>query len=130
MAEHSLLYSRGTIGFADFSEEAKAGLSSAPQLLVRVHPGSRRKTLYLASHAMQIHGMPAGEGRILLRDLMELAKRYEFIYTHRWTPGDLVLSDSRCTMYRACEYDARQAREQHRTTVMEEASSLAQASVA
>ena len=58
VAEHSLLYSRGTIGFTDFSAEERARLPSAPQVLVRVHPGSGRKTLYLASHAMLIHGRP------------------------------------------------------------------------
>lgn len=129
VAEHSLLYSRGTIGFTDFSEAETARLPSAPQLLVRVHPGSRRKTLYLASHAMHIHGMPVPEGRILLRDLMEHATQREFVYTHRWSPGDLVLWDNRCTMHRAREYDARQVRELHRTTVMEETSTLAQAAV-
>jgi alpha-ketoglutarate-dependent 2,4-dichlorophenoxyacetate dioxygenase len=124
VAEHSLLYSRGTIGFADFSEEERAKLPSAPQLLVRVHPGSGRKTLYLASHAMEIHGMPVPEGRILLRDLMEHATQREFVYTHRWRTGDLVMWDNRCTMHRACAYDAGVVRELRRTTVMEETSTL------
>jgi alpha-ketoglutarate-dependent 2,4-dichlorophenoxyacetate dioxygenase len=119
VAEHSLLYSRGTIGFTDFTEEEKIRLGSAPQPVVRVHPGSRRKTLYLASHAMMIRGMEVPEGRILLKDLMEHATRPEFVHTHRWTAGDIVLWDNRCTMHRACEYDAREVRELHRTTVME-----------
>jgi len=127
IAEHSLLYSRGLIGFTDFTEEEKAKLPSSPQLIVRVHPGSRRKTLYLASHAMMIHGMEIPEGRILLRDLMEHATQTAFVYTHRWTPGDMVLWDNRCTMHRACEYDAGAVRELHRTTVMEESSTLAAA---
>jgi alpha-ketoglutarate-dependent 2,4-dichlorophenoxyacetate dioxygenase len=130
VAEHSLLYSRGTIGFTDFSDEEHARLPSARQALVRVHPGSQRKTLYLASHAMMIHGMPVPEGRVLLRDLMEHATQPEFVYTHRWKVGDMVLWDNRCTMHRAREYDARQVRELHRTTVMEEASTLDQALVA
>ena len=118
-AEHSLLYSRGTIGFVDFSEEEKARLGSAPQPLVRVHPGTGRKNLYLASHAMMIHGMEIPEGRILLKELMDHATRPEFVYTHRWTAGDLVLWDNRRTMHRACEYDPTKVRELHRTTVME-----------
>jgi alpha-ketoglutarate-dependent 2,4-dichlorophenoxyacetate dioxygenase len=124
VAEHSLLYSRGTIGFVDFSEEERMKLPSAAQVLVRVHPGSRRKTLYLASHAMEIHGMPVPEGRILLRDLTEHATQREFVYTHRWCAGDMVMWDNRCTMHRACPYDAGQVRELHRTTVMEETSTL------
>lgn len=127
VAEHSLLYSRGTIGFTDFSEEERAKLPSASQVLVRVHPGSGRRTLYLASHAMRIDGMPVPEGRILLRDLMEHATLPQFVYTHRWRAGDVVMWDNRCTMHRAREYDARQVRELHRTTVMEETSTLAQA---
>ena len=119
VAEHSLLYSRGTLGFTDFSEEEKLRLGSAPQPIVRVHPGSRRKTLYLASHAMMIHGMEVPEGRILLKELMDHATRPEFVHTHRWTAGDLVLWDNRCTMHRACEYDPHKVRELHRTTVME-----------
>jgi len=118
-AEHSLLYSRGTIGFTDFSDEEKARLGSSPQPIVRVHPGSRRKTLYLASHAMMIHGMEVPEGRILLKELMDHATRPEFVHTHRWTAGDLVLWDNRRTMHRACEYDAGHVRELHRTTAME-----------
>jgi alpha-ketoglutarate-dependent 2,4-dichlorophenoxyacetate dioxygenase len=123
-AEHSLLYSRGLIGFTDFTPEEQARLGSSPQLIVRTHPGSKRKTLYLASHAMQIHGVPIPEGRILLHDLIEHATQTAFVYTHRWTPGDMVMWDNRCTMHRACEYDAAKVRELHRTTVMEEASSI------
>ena len=118
-AEHSLLYSRGTLGFTDFTEEEKIRLGSAPQPIARVHPGSGRGTLYLASHAMMIHGMEVPEGRILLKELMDHATRPEFVYTHRWTEGDMVLWDNRCTMHRACEYDAGRVRELHRTTVME-----------
>jgi len=121
-----LLYSRGTIGFTDFSDEEKARLGSAPQPLVRVHPGSGRKTLYLASHAMMIHGMEVPEGRILLKELMDHATRPEFVYTHIWTAGDLVLWDNRCTMHRACEYDPGKIRELHRTTVMEETPPMAE----
>jgi alpha-ketoglutarate-dependent 2,4-dichlorophenoxyacetate dioxygenase len=90
IAEHSLLYSRGTLGFTDFTEEEKQRLGSAPRPMVRVHPGSRRKTLYLASHAMMIHGMEVPEGRIPLKELMDHATRPEFVHTHRWTAGDLV----------------------------------------
>ncbi len=130
VAEHSLLYSRGLIGFTDFTPEEQARLPSSPQLVVRTHPGSGRKTLYLASHAMMIHGMEIPEGRILLRDLMEHATQTAFVHTHRWTAGDMVMWDNRCTMHRACEYDAAVVRELRRTTVMEEASTLALAGLA
>jgi alpha-ketoglutarate-dependent 2,4-dichlorophenoxyacetate dioxygenase len=127
VAEHCVLYSRSTIGFTDFSDEERARLPPVPQRMVRTHPGSRRKTLYLASHAGWIRGIPIPEARLLLRDLMEHATQREFVYTHRWKVGDLVMWDNRCTMHRARDYDAAQARDMHRTTVSDEVSSLEQA---
>jgi alpha-ketoglutarate-dependent 2,4-dichlorophenoxyacetate dioxygenase len=127
VAEHSALYSRSTIGFTDFSEEERTMLQPVPQLLVRVHPGSRRKTLYLASHAGWIQGMPVPEARLLLLDLMERATQREFVYTHYWRVGDLVMWDDRCTMHRARDFDMRQMRDMHRTTVSDGMSSLTQA---
>jgi alpha-ketoglutarate-dependent 2,4-dichlorophenoxyacetate dioxygenase len=127
VAEHSVLYSRSTIGFTDFSDEERARLQPVPQLLVRRHPGSGRRTLYLASHAGWIRGMPIPEARLLLRDLMEHATQREFVYTHRWRVGDLVMWDNRCTMHRARDYDMSQVRDMHRTTVSDGVSSLEQA---
>jgi alpha-ketoglutarate-dependent 2,4-dichlorophenoxyacetate dioxygenase len=127
VAEHSVLYSRSTIGFADFADEERAKLPPVPQRLVRVHPGSQRKTLYLASHAGWIRGMQIPEARMLLRDLIEHATQREFVYTHCWKVGDLVMWDDRCTMHRAREYDMTQPRDMHRTTVSDEVSSLEQA---
>jgi alpha-ketoglutarate-dependent 2,4-dichlorophenoxyacetate dioxygenase len=127
VAEHSVLYSRSTIGFTDFTDEERARLPPVPQRLVRVHPGSKRKTLYLASHAGWIRGMQIPEARMLLRDLMEHATQREFVHTHQWKVGDLVMWDDRCTMHRAREYDMTQPRDMHRTTVSDEVSSLEQA---
>jgi alpha-ketoglutarate-dependent 2,4-dichlorophenoxyacetate dioxygenase len=124
VAEHSIIYSRSTIGFTDFSDEEREGLPPVPQRLVRTHPGSKRKTLYLASHAMAIRGMPVPEARLLLRDLIEHATQPQFVYTHRWRVGDLVMWDDRCTMHRALPYDPTQARDMHRTTVSDVASTL------
>jgi alpha-ketoglutarate-dependent 2,4-dichlorophenoxyacetate dioxygenase len=101
-----------------------------PQLIVRTHPGSGRKTLYLASHAHEIQGMPTPEARILLHDLMEHATQRQFVYTHRWRVGDIVMWDNRCTMHRARDYDMRQPRDMHRTTVSDVAPSVEQAQVA
>jgi len=117
VAEHSVLYSRSTIGFMDFSDEERARLPPVPQRLVRLHPGSRRKTLYLASHAGWIRGMPIPEARLLLRDLMEHATQREFVYTHRWRVGDLVMWDNRCTMHKRETFDAGSRRIMHRTQI-------------
>lgn len=130
VAEHSILYSRSTIGFTDFSEEERVALAPVPQVLVRTHPGSKRKTLYLASHAMMVRDMPLPEGRLLLRELMEHATQRQFVHTHRWRVGDLVMWDDRCTMHRARDYDMSVPRDMHRTTVSDVAPTVEQAMVA
>ena len=130
VAMHSILHSRATIGFTDYSPEERARLEVVPQLIVRRHPGSGRKTLYLASHAGEIQGMPTPEARMLLHDLMEHATQRQFVYTHRWRVGDIVMWDNRCTMHRARDYDMRYPRDMHRTTVSDVAPSSEQAQVA
>lgn len=117
VCEHTQLFSRARIAFTDWSEEERAKMAPVPQVLVRVHPGSGRKSLFLSSHAGRIRGMEEPEARVLLMDLMEHATQREFVYTHRWAVGDLVMWDNRCTMHRAREYDETQVRDMHRTTV-------------
>ncbi len=130
IAEHSILHSRATIGFTDYNPEERVRLPAVPQRLVRRHPGSGRKTLYLASHAHEIRGMPTPEARMLLHDLIEHATQRQFVYTHHWRVGDLVMWDDRCTMHRARDYDMSYPRDMHRTTVSDVVSTLEQAQVA
>jgi alpha-ketoglutarate-dependent 2,4-dichlorophenoxyacetate dioxygenase len=117
ICEHTQLYSRAKIGFTDWSAEEREKMQPVLQVMVRVHPGSGRKSIYLSSHAGQIRGMEEPEARMLLLDLTEHATQPQFVYTHRWTVGDLVMWDNRCTMHRAREYDETQVRDMHRTTV-------------
>ena len=117
ICEHTQLYSRGRIGFTDWAEEERVKMAPVPQVLVRTHPGSGRKSLFLSSHAGRIRGMPDPEALILLMDLTEFATQREFVYTHTWQAGDLVMWDNRCTMHRAREYDEAEVRDMHRTTV-------------
>jgi alpha-ketoglutarate-dependent 2,4-dichlorophenoxyacetate dioxygenase len=130
VAEHSIIFSRATIGFTDYDTNERDGLPAVPQLIVRTHPGSGRKTLYLASHAHEIRGMPTPEARMLLRDLVEHATQRQFVYTHKWKVGDLVMWDDRCTMHRARDYDMSHPRDMHRTTVSDGRSTLEQAGIA
>ena len=117
ICEHTQLFSRAKIGFTDWSEEERARMAPVPQLMVRTHPGSGRKSLFLSSHAGRIRGMEEPEARMMLMDLIEFATQPQFVHTHRWTAGDLVMWDNRCTMHRAREYDETQVRDLHRTTV-------------
>ncbi|HEY0185450.1 MAG TPA: TauD/TfdA family dioxygenase [Rhodopila sp.] len=127
ICEHTQLFSRARIGFTDWSEEELVKMAPVPQVLVRTHPGSGRKSLFLSSHAGRIRGMEEPEARMLLIDLMEHATQREFVYTHRWTVGDLVMWDNRCTMHRAREYDETQVRDMHRTTVSDGVPTVAEA---
>ena len=125
VVEHSIFRSRSLIGFSEFNEEIRRELPPVPQLLVRRHPGSGRKTLYLASHASHVVGWPVEQGRKLIEELVAFATQPQFVYRHRWTVGDLVMWDDRCTMHRGRPYDdTRYRRDMHRTTVSDELNSV------
>ena len=130
VCEHSLMYSRGSLGMLDYSDEERAMFRPVRQSLVRTHPVSGRKSLYLSSHAGGIIGMPTPEARILLRDLNEHATQPRFVYVHTWRPWDLVMWDNRQVMHRVRRYDESQPRDMRRTTVAGDAPTIAQAPVA
>ena len=117
ICEHSLMYSRGSLGFLDYSDEEKEMFKPVLQRLVRTHPAHQRKSLYLSSHAGKVQGMSMPEGRLLLRDLNEHATRPEFVYVHKWKLHDLVMWDNRQTMHRVRRYDQSQPRDMRRATV-------------
>jgi alpha-ketoglutarate-dependent 2,4-dichlorophenoxyacetate dioxygenase len=126
VVEHSIFRPRSQIGFADFNDEIFKQLPPVPQALVRHHPASGRTSLYLASHASHIVGRPVEEGRTLIEELIAFASQPQFVYQHRWTVGDLVMWDNRCTMHRGRPYDDTQRRVLHRTTVADCANTLEQ----
>jgi alpha-ketoglutarate-dependent 2,4-dichlorophenoxyacetate dioxygenase len=126
ICEHSLMYSRGSLGMLDYSDEERAMFRPVRQSLVRTHPVSGRKSLYLSSHAGAIIGMPTPEARILLRDLNEHATQPKFVYVHTWRPWDLVIWDNRQVMHRVRRYDDSQPRDMRRTTVAGNAPTTAQ----
>jgi alpha-ketoglutarate-dependent 2,4-dichlorophenoxyacetate dioxygenase len=126
VCEHSLMYSRGSLGFLDYTEEEKQMFKPVRQRLVRSHPVTGRKSLYLSSHAGAILGMPMPEARMLLNDLKEHATRPQFVYVHKWKLHDLVIWDNRQTMHRVRRYDDSQPRDMRRTTVAGNAPTVAQ----
>jgi alpha-ketoglutarate-dependent 2,4-dichlorophenoxyacetate dioxygenase len=130
VAEHSIFTSRARLGFSNFSDEERAGLPPVPQVLVRTIPESGRKSLYLASHAGRIFGMPEAEGRALIDELVAHATQRQFVYTHRWRLHDLVIWDNRCTMHRGADFDdLRYKRDMQRATVCDVANSCEQAGI-
>ncbi|MBV9828934.1 MAG: TauD/TfdA family dioxygenase [Alphaproteobacteria bacterium] len=126
VALHDIAWSRAQLGFSQLLFGEKQALPPVPQRLVRMHPGSGRKTLYVAAHASEIVGWPLPDGRLLLRELMEHATRQEFVYGHVWREGDLVIWDNRCTMHRGRHFDERQVRDLRRVTTRDTASTLEQ----
>src|SRR5438128_2992176 len=126
VCEHSLMYSRGSLGLLDYSDEERAMFRPVRQRLVRTHPVTGRKSLYLSSHAGGIVGMPMPEARILLRDLNEHATQPRFVYVHTWRPWDLVMWDNRQMMHRVRRYNESQPRDMRRTTVAGDTPTAAQ----
>ena len=120
------MYSRGSLGMLDYSEEELAMFRPVRQRLVRTHPVTGRKSLYLSSHAGGIVGMPMPEARILLKDLTEHATQPKFVYVHRWRVWDLVMWDNRQMMHRVRRYEESQPRDMRRTTVAGGAATAAQ----
>ena len=126
VVEHDIFWSRGQIGFTEFSPGEREQYPPSPQRLVRMHPGSKRKTLYLSAHGSHVVGWPVADGRLLLWDLTAHATQREFVYSHRWRVGDLVIWDNRCAMHRGRPHDEAQPRDLRRATTLDTASTLEQ----
>jgi alpha-ketoglutarate-dependent 2,4-dichlorophenoxyacetate dioxygenase len=105
VCEHSLVYSRGQLGFSEFLTDERAPMKPVRQRLVRTHPVTGRKSLFLAAHIGAIVGWPRPEAMAFIRDLMEHATQPQFVYVHRWTQHDLVIWDNRTTMHRVRRFD-------------------------
>jgi alpha-ketoglutarate-dependent 2,4-dichlorophenoxyacetate dioxygenase len=122
IAHHSILYSRAKLGFTTFSDEERQAFKPVRRPLVRRLADNGRDSLYLASHIGAIEGMPELEVETFMRDLIAHASQRQFVYTHRWRVGDLVLWDNRCTMHRGTEYeDTRWPRDMQRATTSDRA---------
>ena len=117
VCEHSLIYSRGQLGFTEFLPDERVAMKPVRQRLVRTHPVTGRKSLFLASHIGTIVGWPQPEAMAFIRDLIEHATQSEFVYSHRWTQFDLVMWDNRTTMHRVRRFDdLNVVRDMRRTT--------------
>jgi len=131
LAEHALAFSRARTGFSGFTEAERKNLPPVPQVMARTIPENGRKSLYIASHAGRVVGMPEAEGRALIDQLIAHATQRQFVYTHRWRVGDLVMWDDRCTMHRGTEFDdLRWTRDMHPATVSDIANTCEQQGIA
>ena len=127
VCEHSLMFSRGALGFTELSADERAMFRPVRQRLVRTHPVTGRRSLVLSAHAGGIVGWPVPEARAFLRDLAEHATQPRFVYSHKWRQWDLVIWDNRQTVHRVTRFDETQVRDMRRTTVAGDAMTVAQA---
>ena len=129
VVEHSIFRSRSQIGFADFNDEIFKQLPPVTQTLVRHNPASGRTSLPRLAR-LACRRLAGRGGRALIEELIAFATQPQFVYRHRWTVGDLVIWDNRCTMHRGRPYDDTQRRVLHRTTVSDIANTLEQEGLA
>ncbi len=127
ICEHSLAFSREAIGFTELTADELAAFRPVRQRLVRSHPVTGRKSLFLSSHAGTILGWTIPEARMFLRDLTEFATQARFVYAHAWRVGDLVIWDNRTTMHRARRFDKNEVRDVRRTTLAGDVATIVQA---
>ena len=121
-AVHNLDFSRTRRHGEDpMTEAQRMATPPVDHPIVRTHPETGRKCLYLGDHAQYIVGMPYDEGRDLIEELNVLAVHPDLTYEHHWQPGQLIVWDNRCLMHRATDYDpATQGRVIRRCTVLGE----------
>lgn len=106
VAEHSLVYSRESVTSTGvLTAEMKAELPGAWQTIVRENPVNHRKAIYAGAHASHVIGWSREEGRDFIKWLNEFATRPQFVYSHAWREGDLVIWDNRAVLHRATAYD-------------------------
>jgi alpha-ketoglutarate-dependent 2,4-dichlorophenoxyacetate dioxygenase len=103
-AHHSIAYSRQTLGF-QFSAEEQDQLRGAVHPMIRTNPRTKRRSVYVASHANRVIEWPLAEGRLLIWELMSGATQPHLVYSHEWRPGDLVIWDNLATMHRGTPFD-------------------------
>lgn len=119
-AVHDFQRSRDMVAPNLVDESVRSMLPPVARPLVRTNPGNGERALYIASHAVCIEGMTRGESRPLLDELLEWCTRPEYVYTHGWSVGDLVMWDNRCTLHRGRPWDAgSERRVMARTTVID-----------
>jgi alpha-ketoglutarate-dependent 2,4-dichlorophenoxyacetate dioxygenase len=105
ITEHSQIFSREQLGFTQYLPDERAMMAPVRHRLVRTHPTSGRKSIFLSAHIGGIVGWPRPEAMSFIRDLIEHATQTQFVYSHKWTQHDLVIWDNRATMHRVRRYD-------------------------
>ena len=111
-AYHSLYASQAKVGYTFKTGESYGYHTKGAPLrpLVKIHPVTERKSLFIGRHAYRIPGMEDSEAQALLDQLLDYACRPPRVYTHAWKPGDLMMWDNRCILHRASPYNYEEPR--------------------
>ncbi len=111
-AYHSLYASQAKAGFVFKTGEGYGFHTKGAPLrpLVKTHPVTGRKSLFIGRHAYRIPGMADDAAQALLDRLLAHACKPPRTYAHQWRPGDVMIWDNRCILHRACPYDYTEAR--------------------
>ena len=117
VATHSYANSRDQIHPDLATEVERRSLPPVRWRLNWRNPSNDRRALYVASHAYAIDGMDDRDARQLLAELLDGATRREYVYRHRWRPGDAVMWDNRAMLHRGRPWDYSQERSMVRTTI-------------
>lgn len=127
-AVHDYVFSRSKVGADVVAPSHAESLPPVRQKLVRRNPTTGDLNYYIGSHARDIVGWSWEASRELLDELLERATAPGRIYTHRWSPGDLLIWDNRCVLHRGRPFDAdRHRRRMHQTRALCESSTLEEA---
>ena len=122
-AEHSYLKVYGELQRRspwrpDLSPAQIAAVPPVAQPIVRTHPETGRKALFVSEHfTTRVVGLPDEESEALLQALFAHSTQERYVYRHRWLPGDMVFWDNRSVLHLAAGCPADQRRRLYRTTI-------------
>ena len=119
LGTHSYAYSQGKVGGLEevFTPEARARMVPVEHPLVRTHPATGRKSLFIGRHVYRVTGMADDDAQSMLDELIAWACQPPRVFKHRWTVGDLVMWDNRCVLHRAHPWDMNEPRVMWHTRV-------------
>jgi alpha-ketoglutarate-dependent taurine dioxygenase len=118
-ARHNFAYLHTQANLKPLTEEERAAMPAIWQPMVRKHPVSGRKSLYISPiYNDAVEGLSSEEAFQLIAELTRIAEDPGFVYTHRWEPDDVLMWDNRCTMHQVTPFDPRERRVMHRTTIV------------
>ena len=118
IAIHDFYWSRRDINEKAFSQEERDAIPPVRHPLIRMHPETGRKAIYVGSHTREIEGWDIEKSRALIDNLIDHCTQEKFTYRHKWNVGDMVLWDNRSALHRGMAFDDQKVKRRlHRTTV-------------